>query len=346
MVKKRIKILCVISLLIIAVFALFFKAFLSVFSLLAFSAMIAYLIFPLIYLFEKRMPKRLGICLGILFVCVLLFTSVMFFVPVFIAQLKNFFVSLPMYVEDLNNKINELSEKVPYVDKIINEISYDSGFNEKIMSILNSFDPSSLFKTITAVFLVPIIIYYFIAEREKIKNLCVFLLPSKIKSSTLYMFKEINRQLRDYIRSEFVIIISLSGLMAVALALFGFKYWLILGLIMGVLNIIPYIGPFLGSLPIVFTAMPDGKSRVWLAIFLIVFIQQIDNFIIQPRIISGGVKIHPAVVLVCVLFGSSIGNFAGMLLAIPAFIILRILFKEFYKNFSEINTKNSKISQI
>ena len=174
----------------------------------------------------------------------------------------------------------------------------------------------------------------------------LFLMPENIRTPAFYMFKNINRQLRDYIMGEFMIILLVSALMALALALFGFEYWLILGIIMGILNIIPYIGPVLGSVPILLIAAISGWDRFWLALILIVVVQQIDNLVIQPHIIANSVKIHPVIVLVCVIAGNSIGNLIGMVLAIPVYIILRIMFKEFYKYFTERKRKFPQLTRI
>ena len=115
---------------------------------------------------------------------------------------------------------------------------------------------------------------------------------------------------------------------------------------MGIFNVIPYIGPVLGSSPIILTAITDNSDKALLAFILIIAVQQIDNLLIQPRVIGSNLSIHPAVVILCVVAGSAVSDLGGMVLAIPVYIVLRILFKEFYKIFSERKQKFPQINKI
>ena len=225
-------------------------------------------------------------------------------------------------------------------------ISIGENFFSSLSRFWELLSPATIVSAISTVFLVPVIMFYMLRDREKIKKLSLFILPGEMRTPAIYMFRDINRQLRDYIFGQFVIILAVSGLTAAALGIFGFDYWLVLGLVTGIFNIIPYIGPILGSIPVLLVAATEGWNRIWLALILIILVQQIDNIIIHPRIISESVKIHPVIVLLCVVAGSNVGSFIGMVLAIPMYIVLRILFKEFYKYFSERKQKISQIGKI
>lgn len=329
MIRKQRVLIIIVTILSILFFFAFKNAIFKILSLLVTSSILAYLILPFIKHLEKRVPKTIAILIGFSIILSIFSAFVVLFVPVFKEQILNFITFLPQYI----SKISEIISQIPYVNKIISSFeSFQKSFIafEKIIAM---FSPQKFMSIISSSLLIPVIVFYILKERENIKKMSLFLLPGKVRMPAIYIFRDINRQLRDYVMGEFIIIITISCLMAIVLFVFGFEYWLILGIIMGIFNIIPYIGPIIGSLPILFTAFYQNK--VILALILIIFVQQIDNLLIHPRIISDSVKIHPVIVLLCVVAGSSIGNALGMVLAIPFFIIIRILFKEFYKYFSE-----------
>lgn len=344
--KKKILYFSIAATVLILVFIFFKKALLDVVGVVLVSAILSYIVLPFVKILEKRVNKTLATALGFLILLVSLTTFFIFLVPVFFEQIKEFSAFVPEYIETLKGFVSELYLKVPFLKGVLSNIKINEGISQKTTDLINGFAPGVFITYISTYLLVPVVMFYMVRDREKIKKFSLFLLPSKMRSPLVFTFKDINRQLRDYVFGEFVVILIVSALMSVSLLMFKYDYWLILGLIMGIFNVIPYVGPIFGSIPIILTAALGGWNRILLALILIIVVQQIDNLIIQPRVISDSVKIHPVAVLLCVLAGSSIGSFFGMLLAIPVYIVLRILFQEFYRYFSERKQKNPEIIKL
>lgn len=345
-IGKRI-VLFLLAAVLITVFILYFgQTLLEVLTPILLAAIQAYLFLPFIKPLEKRTNRSVAIILGFAILTVVNIAALVILVPVFVEQIKAFSIVVPQYIENISALIEQYTQPVSSLGINLENFTLTGSITKGIEDTLASFSPAMIISVVTTSFLIPVIMYYMLKDREKIKRIMLFLMPEGIRTPAFFMFKNINRQLRDYIMGEFMIILLVSALMALALALFGFEYWLILGIIMGILNIIPYIGPVLGSVPILLIAAISGWDRFWLALILIVVVQQIDNLLIQPHIIANSVKIHPVIVLVCVIAGNSIGNLIGMVLAIPAYIILRIMFKEFYKYFTERKQKLPQLTRI
>jgi len=113
----------------------------------------------------------------------------------------------------------------------------------------------------------------------------------------------------------------------IALLIIGVPYALILGLIAGIFEALPVLGPLLGAVPAVLVALLSSPiSAVYVAIAFFA-IQQIENVLLVPRISGKSVKLHPAVVMVVLVLGNQVAGFAGMLLAVPVTAILRDVFK-------------------
>ena len=344
--KKKILYYGLIAIIIVLIFLLFKKAVLDIVGIVLISAILSYIVLPFVKILEKRANKTLATVLGFLIILVSIIAFFRFLVPVFIKQIKDLIYFVPDYINTLKSFIQQAYAKMPFLKNVFANIKINEGLSQKALQLFDGFAPTTFITYISTYLLVPVVMFYMVRDREKIKTFCLFLLPSKMRSSLAFTFKDINRQLRDYVFGEFIIILIVSALMSVALLLFNYDYWLILGIMMGVFNVIPYVGPVFGSVPIILTAALGGWNRILLALILILAVQQIDNLIIQPRVISDSVKIHPVAVLLCVLAGGSIGSFFGMLLAIPVYIVLRILFKEFYKHFSERKQKIPEIIKL
>ena len=109
-----------------------------------------------------------------------------------------------------------------------------------------------------------------------------------------------------------------------ALLLAGLPSALVLGSLIGVLNLVPYFGPILGGIPAVILALGGGWRRVAFVLLALVAVQQIDGALISPRVMGGLTGVSPASVLLAIAIGSSVGGIAGMLFALPVLLILRI----------------------
>lgn len=335
MQRKRIIYICIFVSVAILMLWIFRKVLLSIGGLLLSSFIQAYIFLPFVKGLEKRVPRSAAIILAFVITGAVNISAITLLVPVFVEQIKSLSTILPEYISQAEDAVLQAGEKLPIVKKLTDKININDTALTAFSDALSNISPGTVVSFVSTSLLIPVVVYYFLKDREKIKNLCLFLVPKRIRNGTVYVFRDIDRQMRDYIVGETAIILIVSTLMAVTLGIFGFEYWLILGILMGIFNIIPYIGPVLGSVPIVLVALSGGWKKIILALILITAVQQADNIIVQPRVISNAVKIHPVIVLLCIIAGSSVGSITGMVLAVPFYIILRILFKEFYKIFSE-----------
>jgi predicted PurR-regulated permease PerM len=139
---------------------------------------------------------------------------------------------------------------------------------------------------------------------------------------------------------------------SVVLMLFGMSVndALIIGLVMGVMNVIPYAGPFMGtclSTVIAMLSPIDGNILFTVIVLLstIVVIKVIDDFIIQPTLYSERVQAHPLEVFLVILIAGTIGGMWGMLFAIPLYTILRVFAREFFSEYSVVRKLTSQMTK-
>jgi predicted PurR-regulated permease PerM len=103
----------------------------------------------------------------------------------------------------------------------------------------------------------------------------------------------------------------------------------VLGGIVGILNMVPYFGPFIGGVPAVLIALGDGWPKALWCLGALVLVQQLDSAIISPRIMGSLTGFSPAAVLIAIYAGATLGGIPGMLLALPAIMSIRTVFRVF-----------------
>ncbi|MFA6813962.1 MAG: AI-2E family transporter [Candidatus Pacebacteria bacterium] len=144
--------------------------------------------------------------------------------------------------------------------------------------------------------------------------------------------KEINVQLGNWIRGEFILMIIVGALVFIATALIGLPYSLPLALLAGLMEIIPNIGPTVSAIPAIFIALITlGWPGAIITLALYIIIQQLENNLIVPRIMQRSVNVSGLTVILGILIGGTIFGVAGALLAVPAIIVFRTVFETWIK---------------
>ena len=131
------------------------------------------------------------------------------------------------------------------------------------------------------------------------------------------------REAGGYLRGQLLVSLAVGGFTGLGLLLCGVPSWLLLGFLMGLLELIPYVGPFLGGVLVALFAWPGGWSRMLWSLGVVVLVQQLEGGMLSPQLMSETTRLHPIVVLLCVMAGGAAGGIAGVLLAIPAVLCLR-----------------------
>jgi len=174
---------------------------------------------------------------------------------------------------------------------------------------------------------IPFWMFYILHDASQVKKGAVGVFPESVRADILAVAGLVDDVLSAYIRGQFLLMLFVGGLATVALLIIGVPYALVLGLIAGIFEALPVVGPLLGAIPAVLVALLSSPiSAVYVAVAFFA-IQQIENLFLVPRISGKSVKLHPAVVMVVLVLGNQLAGFAGMLLAVPVAAIIRDLFK-------------------
>lgn len=312
---------------IIYTFSSIFLPFFSAFIL-------AYLINPLIdrleFLFKKR---TIAILFFYMFISLLVFLLLKNVLPLIISELNDLSTKLPFYYSNIKTWLISLRTTYEIELPILKQFNFFKSIQSKMEIIflnLVNYLPQffiSTFSTISYLLLIPIVLFFFLLNDLKIKSAFYKLIPNKYFEVSIHLLYSIGKKLGNYLRGILLETLIISTFSIFILFFIGADYSIILGLVAGVMNIIPYVGPILGAIPAIIVLYLKFKSLNIILYLIIGFgiVQIIDNMILKPIIYSQSVDLDPVFVMLILLLGGSIGGIWGLVVAIPIGGILKVI---------------------
>jgi predicted PurR-regulated permease PerM len=303
------------------------------------------------------MPKRLhawnvarplSIVLTYLMLLLLLAAMVAFFIPLVLDQVRILIENWPSLTKTVsewgtrgwgwyNDAVDTLERLSPTWKDTFENTLRNLGaeivqfVQEGLTSTIRTL--SSTISFVIGLVVIPFWLFYILKDESQVKTGVLHALPQRLRGDVQCMARLIDDVLSAYIRGQLLLCLFVGGLATLSLFIIGVPFALVLGLIAGLLEALPYIGPILGAIPaLVVALLSDPGTAIWTAIAFF-SIQQIENLILVPRIAGESVKLHPAVVMVVLVVGNELAGFWGMLVAVPTTAVIRDVFKYLYLRF-------------
>lgn len=325
----------------------FFDNFKHLFSILIpffWGFSIAYILNPMLVKLEtkkkfKRLPA-MGICYLVFFGVIGLFFTIV--TPIVIRNLFDIIEMLPDYINALQKWFDNTLLDFSLIEKLNLEEYIKSNLSE-ISTMLLEFLNLTINGVVTKVigitsgllkFVVGIIVSaYILTEKEnfaKSTTKFIYSIFGDIRANKLMVFFT----LCNKVFSNFFIGKAIDSFIIGIIAFIGFglmkaPYALLLSLIIGITNMIPYFGPFIGAFPaVLITLFVSPIKAFWVAVFILV-LQQVDGNIIGPKILGDKVGISPFYIILSILIGGGFFGMLGMLFAVPIFKIISILLNNY-----------------
>lgn len=171
--------------------------------------------------------------------------------------------------------------------------------------------------------LAPLLAFYLLRDRRRISANLTLLAPVKYRRAVVLAAREMRRETAGFLRGQLLLSGMVGLLTGLGLLLVGTPGWLVLGILMGIMELIPYIGPIIAGIPAVLLALSGGWSRALWTLAVLVGVQQLEGGFLSPRMLSGATKLSPLTVLLSISAGGVLGGTRGMLLALPVVVSLR-----------------------
>ncbi|MBV6372987.1 hypothetical protein IGJ74_000857 [Enterococcus sp. AZ009] len=314
------------------------------------SIFLYYLLFPL-YLFIYKYIKNEHFSLISTFA---IFILILYFlirevIPVFFQQIDIIIVELPKWIEELDQLILHSKvlgeENTQYYLSLINTSTEDIiavlflGLKSGIQVILSIIASSFL-----AVSLVPIIVLFMLKKANKPKKIYTCIPESYQGISSEYLDK-IGKVLSDYIWGKSLVCLYVFFGALITFYAAGLKGALVFAIIAGIMDIVPYFGPWIGTLPAILSALVSDEPNVIIIVIGILIVQLGESYLVSPYIMSKELKVHPVAIIIAMLITGQLFGILGMIIVLPIIAIIKVTIIYSIKIYRLTNKNKSAINE-
>lgn len=281
----------------------------------------------------RKIPRALGMFLLYIIIFVFITGTVILIIPPVVEQFIILQKNLPQYVEKLN---------AGYV--FLRDFSQTHGLAERLQTMVNSIEGNlsaaannaigwivGIFGGIFSFFVVLVITYYMAVEEDVVKKIIWSLAPPEQQPYLIQLMSRMQRQIGYWLRGQLILMFVIGFLTWLGLQFLMPQYALALGLIAGVTEFIPYLGPFIGALPAVFLAFSESPFLALIVLIWYIVIQQIEGNIVTPKIMQRAVGLNPIISIAVLMAGMKLAGVVGALLSIPVATALSVVIKDWLR---------------
>lgn len=246
----------------------------------------------------------------------------------------------PFSQRSINDTLDRINS--PLIDSIkpyiIDGINYLQNYVENNLGNMTSYVMS--IGTSIATFLIAVVIsIYLIKDSEYFLGLWKKLYYLVFKRSNVgnkitYIFQVVHHSFAKYLRGQLLEAFFVGLLSAISLSITGIDYAFVIGIFAGITNMIPYVGPIVGTILAAIMGLLSGTPiKILYAVIAMLIVQQIDSHLLAPKIVGDSVGLHAVFTILAILIGGDIGGILGMLLAVPIAASFKVLFNNWYGNY-------------
>lgn len=300
----------------------------SVLTKVALGALMAWALYPLCRWLEQRMGRTAAAAVSAAVFALALFSFAALLLPPLVQQFAAFSKGLPQALEEgyayLQARFSGLRIDAAALKESVNGllVSLGTGVFPFLMR-----SAGSVASFLAALFFSLVLCIYFLRDREKFLLYASMLVPLRFRRKWLYACAQVRRELTGYVRGQLIICAGVAALTAAGLFALRVPYALVLGLLMGLLDVIPYFGPVIGAVPILVFAAQSGMGGVLWALAVVALVQQLEANWLSPRVMGNATGLHPVTVMLGVFAFGTLAGVAGMLAAVPCMLCARAVFR-------------------
>jgi len=323
----------------------------SLFVPLLIALFIAMILRPMVIFFESKGFSQTAIISSIFlsfFVFVIL--GFVLLVPILSEQISAFSIKLPQIISVVQEKIiflaHSFDERFPFVNVTQVTQKLYASFSQNLNGaggVLGSYI-SNMMNLLTFAMLVPFFAFFLLKDMHLIKKTLLSYIPNRYFEIMAILFYKIGNSVQLYIRGQLIDASFVGVMTGIGLSIIGFPYALLVGLIAGIGNFVPYFGPILGAIPAILIMLitPEWANTIGIIMVVSVFlvVQIIETIFVYPAAVGNSVNLHPLIVVLALLIGSQLGGIVGMIVIIPAVAILKVTFELLHKYMKEYKIIN------
>jgi predicted PurR-regulated permease PerM len=326
-----------------------FYALTGVLLVIVLAIFFAYLIAPLVELVrklfatpksERLLPRTLAI--GVVYVVIFgsLGVGAWVLTPRLGTQMAEITQQAPGYITNaqqradrLNRALADLNLPKSVRDKANESINAAIGDAGKYVTGEGFMSAINVLTYFPYLVLIPILAFFFLKDADSFRRSALMMLPQgRIRWRGDELFQDINSTLAAYIRAQLIACLLIGSICTTAFALFGVRYALVLGLVAGMLEFIPLLGPVVVAVLAGTVAGFDTGSKALGVLLFLAVLRIVHDYVVYPRIIGSGIHLHPLAVILAILAGHELAGVAGIFLAIPVIAVLTVTYRHWLEH--------------
>ncbi|WP_161842423.1 AI-2E family transporter [Candidatus Enterococcus huntleyi] len=308
--------------------------FSTLFAPVLIAGFLYYLLNPMVNLLMKLKLKRIY---SILIVFILLILAIVWlslsFIPSLVNQISALATNMPTLVKNTQAWLTDISNLPMFKDlditKYIEQLNLSYGdIIQQFLSGLSSGLGSvvgTIASTTMTIFTVPFILFYMLKDSDKLVPNIKRFFPEGRRAQIVELLGQMNQTLANYISGQAIECVFVGTFTFLGYLIIGVDYAFLFGVIAGLTNLIPYLGPYLGLAPAFLVTVFDSPFQALLCGVVVLVVQQLDGNIIYPNVIGKSLQIHPLTIILVLLVAGNISGLLGIFLGIPLYAVCKTI---------------------
>ncbi len=296
---------------------------------------IVFLLNPLVSRLERMHIHRIiGTTIGFGIIIALLVFAAALVIPSIIEQGQMFAEDFPELYDEFTAQTISVAQSFGIevsiwdYDSIVEYLNDPENQDTIISLVLDRVGSltSGVFEFILVFLLGPVLAFYFLIDLPNMQKRVMGLVPEDDRAEVSFVGGQLSTAVGGFLRGQFLVAIIVGVMLSVGYNIIDLPFWLLIGLVGGALNIVPFLGPWVGGIlgVIVALATTDLRTAVFAAIVAFV-VQQIDNNFVSPLVLRATVRLHPAVTLLILVVAGAVAGFWGIIIAVPLAASVKVI---------------------
>jgi predicted PurR-regulated permease PerM len=306
---------------------------------IAFAAGLVFLLEPMVRVFQRmRIPRILAVFLAFAVLVALIVAVIALVLPTIRVQAEELGQQLPdLYLSGIDWAREAGARFGVDVDELLSQQAIEDWLNDPanqdtVQNLLLGFGAGAgqlirgVTEAIAVLVLAPVLAIYILIDLERFKVNSLGITPPRHREETAYVAGQVSTAMGSFVRGQLLVSFIVGVASSLGMWLIDLPFWLIIGILAGFLNLIPFLGPVVGGALAALVALlnRDPGQAIW-AVLIFVAIQQVDNHVITPIVQRARVNLSPLVIVLALIIGGSVAGLLGVLVAVPMTAAIRII---------------------
>jgi predicted PurR-regulated permease PerM len=265
-----------------------------------------------------------------------LITLLLFLIgPTLQQQVNSLVKNTPNIVNDISDFTVELQEN-EYIARFqqderfsLEEISgkiadnlnaYLTAFGSNVINVI-----SAITGFIVLLVIIPFVLFYMLKDGNSLPDQIIKFIPRQHEREGRDVLKDMDIAISSYIQGQIIVSIFVGVLIYIGFLIIGLEYSLVLALIAMFTNVIPFIGPFIGTIPSIVVAFFDEPIMALWVLIVVIIVQQLESNLVSPQVMGKKLDVHPLTIILLLLVASKFAGLLGLLLAVPTYAISKVV---------------------